>query len=136
MGLAPYGRPRYLSKFCYIIRTDNGRGFKLTLDYFLPHSEGVDMTWDDGSPTIGRMFSDGFIDSFGPARLAGEPLTTQQEDIAASLQARLEEVGFHILNQLYDETKLDKLCLAGGVALNSVMNGKISLNTSFKEVFI
>jgi len=136
MGLAPYGQPRYLAEFRDIIRTDNGAGFKLNLDYFLHHSEGVDMTWDEGAPTIGRMFSDRFIDTFGPARSAGAPLSTKQEDIAASLQARLEEVGFHILNQLYEKTKLDKLCLAGGVALNSVMNGKIPLHTPFKNVFI
>ena len=136
MGLAPYGRPRYLREFRDIIRTDNGSGFKLNLDYFLHHSEGVDMTWDEGSPTIGRMFSDRFIETFGVGRSAGEPLTQQQEDIAASLQARLEEVGFHILNQLYEETKLDKVCLAGGVALNSVMNGKIALHTPFREVFV
>ena len=136
MGLAPYGRPRYLREFRDIIRTDNGSGFKLNLDYFLHHSEGVDMTWDEGSPTIGRMFSDRFIETFGVGRSAGEPLTQQQEDIAASLQARLEEVGFHILNQLYEETKLDKVCLAGGVALNSVMNGKIALHTPFREIFV
>jgi len=136
MGLAPYGRPRYLREFRDIIRTDNDSGFKLNLDYFLHHSEGVDMTWDEGSPTIGRMFSDRFIDTFGVGRSAGEPLTPQQEDIAASLQARLEEVAFHILNQLYEETKLDKVCLAGGVALNSVMNGKIALHTPFREVFV
>ena len=94
------------------------------------------MTWDEGSPTIGRMFSDRFIDSFGPVRSPSEPISTKQEDIAASLQARLEEVGFHILNQLYEKTKLDQLCLAGGVALNSVMNGKIPLHTPFKEVFV
>jgi carbamoyltransferase len=136
MGLAPYGQPRYLGEFRDIIRTDNGGGFKLNLDYFLHHSEGVDMTWDEGSPTIGRMFSDRFIDSFGPVRSASEPLSTKQEDIAASLQARLEEVGFHILNQLYEKTKVEQLCLAGGVALNSVMNGKIPLHTPFKEIFI
>ena len=136
MGLAPYGQPRYLGEFRDIIRTDNGGGFKLNLDYFLHHSEGVDMTWDEGSPTIGRMFSDRFIDSFGPVRSASEPLSTKQEDVAASLQARLEEVGFHILNQLYEKTKVEQLCLAGGVALNSVMNGKIPLHTPFKEIFI
>jgi carbamoyltransferase len=136
MGLAPYGQAQYLSEFRDIIRTDNGGGFKLNLDYFLHHSEGVDMTWDDGSPTIGRMFSNRFIETFGPARSAGDSVTRHQEDIAASLQARLEEVGFHILNQLYEETKLNRLCLAGGVALNSVMNGKIPLHTPFKEVFI
>jgi carbamoyltransferase len=136
MGLAPYGRPRYLEQFRDIIRTDNGAGFKLDLSYFKHDSEGVDMTWEDGSPTIGRIFSDKFIDVFGPARLAGEPLTSLHEDIAASLQARLEEVGFHILNQLHQQTKTDRLCLAGGVAYNSVMNGKILLNTPFREVFV
>lgn len=136
MGLAPYGRPRYLEQFRDIIRTDNGAGFKLNLDYFKHDSEGVDMTWEDGSPSIGRIFSDKFIDAFGPARLAGEPLTSLHEDIAASLQARLEEVIFHILNQLHQQTKTDRLCLAGGVAYNSVMNGKILLNTPFREVFV
>ena len=135
MGLAPYGRPRYLEQFRDIIRIDNG-GFKLDLNYFKHDSEGVDMTWEDGSPTIGRIFSDKFIDAFGPPRLAGEPLTSFHEDIAASLQARLEEVSFHILNQLHEQTKTDRLCLAGGVAYNSVMNGKILLNTPFREVFV
>jgi len=136
MGLAPYGQPRYLDAFRDIIRTDNSGGFKLNLDYFLHHSEGVEMTWDEGSPTIGRMFSEKFIDTFGPARSAGEPITSKEEDIAASLQARLEEVAFHILNRLYEETKVDRLCLAGGVALNSVMNGKIPLHTPFKSIFV
>jgi carbamoyltransferase len=136
MGLAPYGQPRYLDQFRDIIRSDNGGGFKLNLEYFLHHSEGVEMSWDEGSPTIGRMFSERFVDSFGPARSPGQPVAALQEDIAASLQARIEEVGFHILNRLYEKTKVDRLCLAGGVALNSVMNGKILLHTPFKEVFV
>jgi carbamoyltransferase len=135
MGLAPYGRPRYLEQFRDIIRTENG-DFKLNLNYFKHDSEGVDMTWEDGSPTIGRIFSEKFIETFGPARFSGEPLTSIHEDIAASLQARLEEVSFHILNKLHQEAKTDRLCLAGGVAYNSVMNGKILLNTPFREVFV
>lgn len=135
MGLAPYGRPRYLEQFRDIVRTDKN-GFRLNLEYFLHHSEGVDMTWEDGSPSVGRIFSDKFIDTFGAAREAGEPLTSRHEDIASSLQARLEEVSFHILNQLHQQTKTTRLCLAGGVAYNSVMNGKILLNTPFREVFV
>jgi carbamoyltransferase len=135
MGLAPYGRPRYLEQFRDIIRTENG-GFKLDLDYFEHHSQGVDMTWDEGSPTIGPIFSEKFIDAFGPARQSGEPLCSTHEDIAASLQARLEEVSFYIMNQLYKKTKTAQLCLAGGVAYNSVMNGKILLNTPFRELFV
>jgi len=137
MGLAPYGKPRFIDTFRDIIRTEEGQpGFVLNLDYFLHHSEGVEMSWDEGSPQIGRIFSDKFIDGFGPARGPGDALTGREEDIAASLQLRLEEVGFHILNQLHDRTGVTDLALAGGVALNSVMNGKILLNTPFRRVFV
>jgi carbamoyltransferase len=69
-------------------------------------------------------------------RTPGEVLTSREDDIAASLQLRLEEVGFHILKQLYALTGSTDLCLAGGVALNSVMNGKILLQTPFRRVFV
>ncbi len=135
MGLAPYGRPLYLDHFREIIRTENG-GFKLNLDYFRHHSDGVDMSWDEGSPVIGRIFSQKFEETFGGARNPGEPLSSLHEDIAASLQARLEEVSFHILHHLHQQTGLKNLCLAGGVAYNSVMNGKIRLHTPFRDIFV
>src|SRR5882672_5038781 len=69
MGLAPYGRPRYIEEFRDIIRTEEGGQFRLNLDYFRHHAEGVDMTWDQGSPIIGRIFSDEFVQTFGPARV-------------------------------------------------------------------
>ncbi|MBZ5566480.1 MAG: carbamoyltransferase [Acidobacteriia bacterium] len=135
MGLAPYGKPRFLDQFREIVTTEGSGRFKLNLDYFLHHSEGVEMTWDEGSPTIGRIFSDKFIERFGPAREKGGPLNSHYEDIAASLQARLEEVAFHILQHLHEQTGSDRLCLSGGVAFNSVMNGKILLHTPFKQIF-
>ncbi len=137
MGLAPYGKPRYIDAFRDMIRTQDGRtGFTLNLDYFLHHSDGVEMSWNEGSPCIGQIFSEKFTEMFGPARLRGEALTARDEDIAASLQLRLEEVAFHILNRLHTRTGLTDLCLAGGVALNSVMNGKILLQTPFRRIFI
>lgn len=137
MGLAPYGKPRFLEKFRDIIRTAADKpGFTLNLDYFLHHSEGVEMSWDEGSPQIGRIYSDKFKEIFGPARAPADALTEREEDIAASLQARLEEVGFHILNQLHEQTGLNDLALAGGVALNSVLNGKILLHTPFRRVYV
>lgn len=136
MGLAPYGEPRYLEQFRDIIQTIDGGRFKLNLDYFRHHSEGVEMTWDEGTPVIGQVFSEKFVETFGPARQKGEPLAKKHEDIAASLQARLEEVAFHLLKHLHEQTGLDRLCMAGGVALNSVMNGKVLLQTPFKEVFV
>src|SRR6185369_12523781 len=79
---------------------------------------------------------DSFADLFGPARPEGTPLTDRERDIAASLQLRLEEVAFHILNNLHERTGLTDPGLARGVAYNSVMNGKILLNTPFKRVYV
>ena len=136
MGLAPYGQPRFIDQFRDIIRTEENGQFRLNLDYFRHHSEGVEMTWDSGSPVIGRIFSDEFARLFGPPREPGTALTDRERDIAASLQLRLEEVGFHVLNRLHEQTGLTELGLAGGVAYNSVMNGKILLNTPFKRVYV
>lgn len=136
MGLAPYGKPRFIEEFRDIIRTEEDGQFRLNLDYFRHHAEGVEMSWDQGSPVIGRIFSDEYENLFGPARAHGSALTAREEDIAASLQLRLEEVGFHILNHLHQETGLTDLGLSGGVAYNSVMNGKILLNTPFQRVFV
>jgi carbamoyltransferase len=136
MGLAPYGRPRFINEFREIIRSEENGRFRLNLNYFRHHAEGVEMTWDEGSPVIGRVFSDEFARLFGPPRGPGSALTDRERDIAASLQLRLEEVAFHVLRHLHQQTGLSDLGLAGGVAYNSVMNGKILLNTPFKRVFV
>jgi carbamoyltransferase len=136
MGLAPYGVPRYIEEFRDIIRTDEGGRFRLNLDYFRHHTEGVEMSWDEGSPIIGRIFSDEYARRFGAPREPGVPLTEREQDIAASLQRRLEEVAFHILNHLQTQTGLTDLGLSGGVAYNSVLNGKILLNTGFRRIFV
>jgi len=136
MGLAPYGKPWFIDQFREIIRTEDHGQFRLNLEYFRHHAEGVDMSWDQGSPIIGRIFSDEFINTFGPARSPGAELTDRDRDIAASLQLRLEEVAFHVLNHLHDQTGLTDLGLAGGVAYNSVMNGKILLHTPFRRIFV
>ena len=96
MGLAPYGTPRYLEEMRSVVQ-EKGDLFELGLDFFRHHKEGVDMTWDDGTPSIGRIFSERMEEVFGPARDPGEPLTSLHEDVAASLQARLEEVYLHLV---------------------------------------
>jgi carbamoyltransferase len=136
MGLAPYGRPRFINEFREIIRTEENGRFRLNLDYFRHHAEGVEMTWDEGSPVIGRVFSDEFARLFGPPRAESAELTDRERDIAASLQQRLQEVAFHVLTNLHERTGLTDLGLAGGVAYNSVMNGKILLNTPFQRLFV
>lgn len=136
MGLAPYGEPRFIEQFREIVSTEPKGKFRLNLDYFRHAADGVEMTWDGGSPEIGQIFSGAYARMFGPAREPGSQLTDRESDIAASLQLRLEEVAFHVLNHLHEETGLTDLGLAGGVAYNSVLNGKILRATPFRRVFV
>src|SRR5207302_216254 len=95
--------------------------------YFVHHRDGPDMTWRDAGrpPVLGRLFSDDLASLLGPAREAGATLERRHQDVAATLQARLEEVYLGLLNALHARTGLRALCLAGGVAFNCVANGKI-----------
>ena len=94
------------------------------------------MTWDDGEPSIGRVFSAKLEADLGPARRPDEPVTARHEAIAASLQAVFEEAAFHVLNGCTTRQGMTRLCLAGGCAMNSVANGKIRERTPFDEVYI
>src|SRR5205823_6585179 len=93
-------------------------------------------SWDEGSPVIGRIFSDEYVKRFGAPRKKHAPLTEREQDIGASLQQRLEEIGFHVLNHLHEQTGLNDLGLLGVVAYISVIIGQILLNTPFRRVFV
>jgi carbamoyltransferase len=138
MGLAAYGQPSHLDKFRQIVLTDGSLGFRLGLDYFAHHREGAEMSWReaDETPVLGRLFSERLEELLGPTRPAEAPLEQMHMDLAASLQARLEEVLFHNLNLLHKRTGQKNLCLAGGVAFNSLANGKIFDRTPFERVFV
>jgi len=136
MALAPYGEPRYLDEMMSIVKPDGEHGFQLNLDFFTHHARGVEMSWDEGKPHVGRVYSDKLAEIFGPARLPHEEITQHHRDIAASLQKCLEAHLFRILNALHRYTGSTNLCLAGGVAYNSVANGLIRQQTPFREIFI
>ena len=137
MGLAAHGQPAYLEEFRHIL-LGNRTGFCLGLDYFNHHRRGVDMTWKDAgtTPLLGRLFSDDLEKRLGPARESEAPLEQKHKDIAASLQARLEEILFDKLRSLHAHTSAKTLCLAGGVAFNCVANGKIFGKVPFEHVFV
>ena len=135
MGLAPYGTPRDLTKLRRLVTLD-GPLFELGLDYFTHDKEGVDMNWDSGSPTIGRIYSDQLVALFGPAREPHAEITQHHMDVAASLQALLEESYLHLLDTLWQQTRIPNLGLAGGVALNAVANGRILRETPFEQLYI
>ncbi len=136
MGLAPYGEPNYINKIKDIVElTENGL-FKLNQKYFKHSKEGVTMTWEDGYPNIGGVFSDYMIEKFGPVRQKEEPITKYHMDLAASVQKMTEITTFHILNNLHKKTGFENICIAGGVGQNSVTNGKIYLNTPFNNAYL
>jgi carbamoyltransferase len=136
MGLAPYGEPRYLDALRRVVRLRPGGRFELDLDYFLHHSEGVAMVWDDGEPVIGPVYSERWRELVGPPRAPDEPLEDRHRDLAASLQAMYEEAFFHLLEHVQRTTGEKALCLAGGCAMNSVANGKVFEKTAFTDLYV
>jgi len=136
MGLAPYGKPVYVDKLRDIVRLTGNGLFNLDLSYFKVTQGNVISYGDDHIPVVDRLFSPKLEAALGPARKQGEELTQYHKDIASSVQAYTEEIIFHLLRGLHERTKLTTLCLAGGVAQNSVANGKITRNTPFTKVYI
>ena len=136
MGLAPYGQPTEIGKMRNLVSLLSDGRFALELDFFLHHSEGVSMVWENGEPTIGRIFSQALEELMGPARSKDQPLDQGHWNMAASAQAVYEEAFFHILNSVQNRTGLTSLALAGGCAMNSVANGKILKATKFKDIYV
>src|SRR6266478_6575390 len=141
MGLAAYGEPERLETFRDIVRFNadgNSNGFRLGLDYFVHHRTGPEMSWAEAgkTPTLGRLFSEEMSRTLGAARAPEEPLEQCHRNLAASLQARLEEVYLGMLSKLAKASGLKSICLAGGVAFNCVANGKIFDGTPFEQVFV
>ena len=136
MGLAPYGAPDYVDRLRRLIRLRPEGSFELDLSYFRHWSEGVSMTWDGGEPVIGTAYTPRLEALLGPARKPEERVEARHEALAASLQMVFEEAGFHVLNALHERTRLPRLCLAGGCAMNSVTNGKIRERTPFEALYV
>jgi carbamoyltransferase len=125
MGLAPYGEPKYAQRILdHLIDLKADGSFRLNLSYF-DYCTGLQMT--------NRRF-DGLFD--GPPRRPDELLTQRHLDLAASIQAVTEQAVLRLTRALAAESGADNLCLAGGVALNCVANGKVLRDGRFKRVWI
>lgn len=136
MGLAAHGQPAYLTQMRELVQLVNGLQYRLNPSEFSAFHTWVPMQWDSGAPTLGLLFTDALERRLGPRRHPEEPLVCRHADIAASLQAVLEEVVLTMLRRLYERTRMPHLCLAGGIALNCVLNGKITRATPFRRVFV
>src|SRR6202046_5227271 len=120
MGLAGYGQPEFLDEFRRIVYADAPLSFRLGLEYFTHQSQGADMTWRDAdrTPVLGRLFSSYLEQRLGPARQPDQPLEQRHHNLAASMQAALEEVLAAHWTALAEKTGEKSLCLAGGGAVN------------------
>ncbi len=127
MGLAAYGEPTYYEEFSKIVKVTDEGDYKIDLSYFIYH-------YKPGS-RLGYV-SDKFIKIFGPPRRKGEEIQKRHMDIASSLQKVLEDSVLKLLEYLYKKTKCKNLCIAGGVGLNSVMNGRIERESPFQNLYI
>lgn len=136
MGLAPYGEPKYVDQLKDVVLLQKDGLFKLNLKYFRSPGKGFVAYNNDHIPAIPIAYSKETEAVFGAARKKDEPLTQYHKDLAASVQRMAEISIFHLLNYLHKRTGIDSLCLAGGVAQNSVANGKILANTPFKHIYI
>lgn len=125
MGLAPYGEPKYVKKiFDQLVDLKPDGSFRLDQSYF-NYCTGLTMT----GPKFHELFG-------GPPRLPSEPLTQHHMDLAASIQAATEEIVLRLTRSIRQETGIRNLCLAGGVALNCVANGKVLRDGKFDGLWI
>ena len=125
MGLAPYGEPRYVEKiFDHLVDLKADGSFRLDQSYF-NYCTGLTMT----GPKFHELFG-------GPPRAANEALTQHHMDLAASIQAATEKIVLQLARSIRAETGMRQLCLAGGVALNCVANGKLLRDGQFDAIWI
>jgi carbamoyltransferase len=137
MGMAAYGEPTLVDKVRQLVPPAPGGKFTLDLRYFRHLREGVDMTWDNGEPELGPVYTAELERLFGrPTRKREEELEQFHKDLACSAQRVYEERFFALVRELQRRTGLKKLTLAGGCALNSLANGRLFDNTDIEDVYI
>ncbi len=148
MGMAPFGKPRYVDKVYKVIRANGDGSFELNMDYFSFHysttktySKKFEELFGEPRNPESHFFTAGteFPSYFGPKPSNFDELAKPNQhyaDIAASIQLVMEEVLLKMAQHLHQETGLKRLCVAGGVALNSVANGRILRETPFEELYV
>jgi carbamoyltransferase len=125
MGLAPYGEPKYVDVILdNLLDLKEDGTFRLDMSYF-NYCTGLTMTNDKFAGLFG-----------GPPRQAESKLTQREMDIAASIQRVTEEVVLRLARTVHEETGEDNLCLAGGVALNCVANGRLLREGPYRDVWV
>ena len=136
MGLAPYGQPKYVEQLKDVLNFTADGLFTLNQKYFRSAKSGIISYGKDHIPVVAPLYSEYMVEKFGAVRKKNEELSQYHKDMAASVQRITEQLIFHILSHLQKRTGLQNVCIAGGVAQNSVANGKITRNTTFQNIYI
>ncbi|GMQ83118.1 MAG: carbamoyltransferase [Rhodothermia bacterium] len=136
MGLASYGRPTYVDEMLEVVELADGGKYVLDLKYFRHARENISYSWAGGAPEFETLYTRELEELLGPARNCGEELVQRHSDIARSAQWMYEQAFFHFLNSRYEQFQCANLVLAGGCAMNSVANGRITSHTPFENVYV
>lgn len=136
MGLAPLGSDEYAEFFQGMLRPTS-KGFELNPDYFLPFgaNQGMEIN-DSGEMIVHRLYSDKFIQELGEPREPYSEITKRDENIAFGLQRIFEKYYLRLLALLHERLPTSRISMAGGCVLNSVANGKLLIETPFRETCI
>ncbi|MEJ7737964.1 MAG: carbamoyltransferase C-terminal domain-containing protein [Chitinophagaceae bacterium] len=135
MGLAPYGEAKYTDKVKMLLEFLPDGLYTWNEKYFVQPTK-AGFKYENNIPWVGNLYSDYFVEEFGQPRQKDEPLSQYHKDLAASVQRVTEELIFYILKKLKERTGMTNVCIAGGVAQNSVANGKVVQATGFDKVYI
>lgn len=137
MGLAPYGEDLHADAMAKIVETEKTDWFKLDPQYFTTH-RGLSEAQlsDDGKMKLGRLFSDKVIDLLGEPRDRANPISQREMDIARSTQVHFERAAANCVRTLAKHTSIKNLTMAGGCALNGVMNARIYRDFDVDKVYL
>ena len=136
MGLAPYGQPSYLDAMRRIVLLEEGGGFRLNLDCFRHHREKIEYEWENGAPVVGPLYSPGLADLLGRRAGATSRWSSGTRTSRARCRRCTRRRSSICSMRCTRGTALDAVAIAGGCGNNSVANGKVTLMTPFREVYV
>jgi carbamoyltransferase len=134
MGLSTFGYPEYTDRLRTIISRDEGQ-LRLNLKYFSEEA-GVDTAWAEATPDITQLYNENLEHLLGSKRDPQAEITPQHQNIASSMQQLTEEILFSILDELYSEYSIPNVVFTGGLAYNSLLNGRISAETAIEGIYV
>ena len=134
MGLSTFGYPEYTDRLRTIVSLESG-SLELNLKYF-NHESGISTSWAQQTPDISQLYNDNLLHLIGPQRHPEEDISGRHQNIASSLQHLSEEIIFAIIDELYSRYPISNLVFTGGLAYNSLLNGRMLTETQIERLYV